>query len=74
MSTLKGLKAPSRRFRRTVTAREQRQEILSRLDTLTQAISQAKARASDDLATANALAAALASTRAAQRHMESINE
>lgn len=70
---LKGLKAPSRRYHRTITAQEQRREILSRLDTLTQAIRQARARA-DKIEIANALSAALASTTAAQKHMESINE
>ncbi len=60
-------------LRSNLTPREQRRQILDRLDTLTQAIRDAKRRA-DSLDISNALTAALANATAAQRHMESINE
>ena len=57
--------------RRPLTARERNRDILDRLDTLTQAIRAARAKTAEaDLL--NALTAALASTKAAQKHMETI--
>lgn len=57
--------------RQATTPRERHQDILSRLDTVTQAIRAARANtAKAELI--NALTAALASTTAAQKHMEEI--
>ncbi len=60
-------------LRKHLTTKEQHRQILDRLDTLTQAIRDARRRA-DSLDITNALTAALASATAAQRYMESINE
>lgn len=57
--------------RQSLTARERHQDIIDRLDTLTQAIKAARAR-TGQVELQNALTAALASTIAAQRHMEEI--
>lgn len=57
--------------RQSMTARERHQDIVDRLDTLTQAIRAARAKTAQ-VELLNALSAALASTTAAQKHMEEI--
>jgi len=57
--------------RRSLTARERNRNILDLLDTATQAIRAARAKTAE-VDSRNALTAALASTTAAQKHMEEI--
>lgn len=58
--------------RRSQTACERNRDILDRLDTVTQAIRAARAKTAK-VELINALTAALASTTAAQKHMERIS-